>query len=62
MDVNCALYLLQLSSAQKWKNRHLKQCTVQYVTHGIHIKFIIPNCILYHWEGGGGGVDLGPFR
>ena len=23
MDVNCALYLLQLSSAQKWKNRHL---------------------------------------
>ena len=27
MDVNCALYLLQLSSAPKWKNRHLKQCT-----------------------------------
>ena len=28
MDVNCALYLLQLSSAQKWKNRHLQQCTL----------------------------------
>ena len=26
LDVNCALYLLQLSSAQKLKNRHLKQC------------------------------------
>ena len=25
MDVNCALYLLQLSSAQKWKNWNLKQ-------------------------------------
>ena len=28
MDVNGALYLLQLSSAQKWKNRHLQQCTL----------------------------------
>ena len=26
-DVNCALYLMQLSSAQKQKNRHSKQCT-----------------------------------
>ena len=31
MDVNCALYLLQLSTAQKWKNRHLKQCSVQNI-------------------------------
>ena len=27
MIVNFALYLLQLSSAKKWKNRHLKQCS-----------------------------------
>ena len=26
MDANCALYVLQLSSTQKWKNQHLKQC------------------------------------
>ena len=26
MDVNCAVHVLQISSAQKWKNRHLKQC------------------------------------
>ena len=31
MDVNCALYLLQLSSVQKWKNRHLKQCNTYLV-------------------------------
>ena len=30
MIVNCALYLLQLSSAKKWKNRHLKQCGAEY--------------------------------
>ena len=26
MDVNCAVHLLEISSTQKWKNRHLKQC------------------------------------
>ena len=26
MDVNCAVHVLQISSTQKWKNRHLKQC------------------------------------
>ena len=27
MDVNCAVYLLQMSSTQKWKNLPLKQCS-----------------------------------
>ena len=26
MDVNCAAHVLLISSTQKWKNRHLKQC------------------------------------
>ena len=28
MDVNCAVHVLQISSTQKWKNRHLKQCRI----------------------------------
>ena len=28
MDVNCAVHVLQNSSTQKWKNRHLKQCVM----------------------------------
>ena len=31
MDVNCALNVLQLSSTQKWKNQHLKQCRVKSI-------------------------------
>ena len=31
MDVNFAVYVLQLSSTQKWKNRHLKQCRSKIV-------------------------------
>ena len=27
MDINCAVHPLGISSTQKWKNRHLKQCT-----------------------------------
>ena len=26
MEVNCAVHVMQISSTQKWKNRHLKQC------------------------------------
>ena len=30
MDVNCAVHVLQISSTQKWKNRHLKQCAAAH--------------------------------
>ena len=41
MYVNCSLYLLQLSSAQKWKNLHLKQCCRSVMLTSKELPFLL---------------------